>query len=126
MGEIRESICVLDCPDACSLRVEVDGGRLLSIDGGDKNPLTDGYICGKVRSQIADHLYGDARVRYPLARRGAKGEGAFERIGWDEALDTIAERFAAIRDQHGGEAILPLSYGGSNGSPAERPTAGAT
>lgn len=115
MGEFRESICVLDCPDGCSLRVEVADGRLQSIDGGDKNALTGGYICGKVRSQMADHLYGDARVRHPLARRGPKGEGSFAAIGWDEALDIIAGRFAQVRAEHGGEAILPLSYGGSNG-----------
>lgn len=115
MGEFRDSICVLDCPDACSLRVEVADGRLLGIDGSDKNPLTAGYICGKVRAQMADHLYGDARVRQPLARRGPKGEAAFAAIGWDEALDTVAERFGAVREQYGGEAILPLSYGGSNG-----------
>ena len=115
MGEIRNSICVLDCPDACSLEVEVEGGRLVSIDGGSKNPLTGGYICGKVRAQMVDHLYGEWRVLQPLARRGDKGSGDFEPIGWEEALDTIAERFNAVRDEFGGEAILPLSYGGSNG-----------
>jgi len=115
MGEIRESICVLDCPDACSLLVEVEGGRLVGIDGGHKNPVTDGYICAKVRAQLADHLYGEARLRRPLARRGAKGAGEFEPIGWEEALDTVASRLVAVRDEHGGEAILPLSYGGSNG-----------
>jgi anaerobic selenocysteine-containing dehydrogenase len=115
MGEIRHSICVLDCPDACSLEVEVEDGRLLRIDGGHANPLTGGYICGKVRSQMADHLYGDARLLQPLARRGVKGAGEFEPIAWDVALDRIAERLTDVRDEFGGEAILPLSYGGSNG-----------
>ena len=115
MGEIRHSICVLDCPDACSLEVEVEGGRLVSIDGGSKNPLTEGYICGKVRTQMIDHLYGEARLTRPLARRGPKGAADFEAISWDEALDTIAERLQSVRDEFGGEAILPVSYGGSNG-----------
>ncbi len=115
MGEIRSSICVLDCPDACSLEVEVQDGRLVKIDGGHGNPLTGGYICGKVRSQMVDHLYGEARILQPLRRRGAKDAGDFEPVSWDEALDVIAERFGAVRDEFGGEAILPVSYGGSNG-----------
>ncbi len=111
----KTSLCVLDCPDACSIEVEVEDGRLIDIDGDFRNPLTKGYICGKVRSQIKAHLYGEERLRRPLIRRGAKGAANFEPIGWDEALSTIAKRFNAIRDEHGGEAILPLSYGGSNG-----------
>ncbi len=115
MGEIRRSICVLDCPDACSLEAEVENGRLVGIDGGTANPLTEGYICGKVRSQLVEHVYGEARLRQPLRRRGAKGTGEFEPVSWDDALDLIVERFGEVRDTYGGEAILPVSYGGSNG-----------
>lgn len=115
MGEIRNSICVLDCPDSCSLEVEVEDGRVVRIDGGTANPLTKGYICGKVRARMVEHLYGEERVMQPLARRGAKGAGEFEAISWDRALDTIAARLLAVRDEFGGEAILPVSYGGSNG-----------
>lgn len=111
----KRSLCVLDCPDSCSLEIEVEDGRLIDIDGDSRNPLTGGYICAKVRSQFKDHLYGEHRLRRPLLRRGAKGAADFEPIGWEEALRTIAERFNAIRDEYGGEAILPLSYGGSNG-----------
>ena len=105
MAEIRSSICVLDCPDACSLDVEVREGGLVSIDGGAGNPLTDGYICGKVRSQMLEHVYGEARIRRPMRRTGAKGTGEFEPVSWDEALTTIAERFSAVGDQYGGEAF---------------------
>jgi len=111
----RTSICVLDCPDACSLEVEVAEGRLVSVDGDRRNPLTEGYICAKVRSQLRDHIYGEARVHRPLLRTGAKGAASFEPASWEEALDLIAERLLAVRAEHGGEAILPLSYGGSNG-----------
>ena len=115
MSEIRQSFCVLDCPDACSLDVEVEDGRVVALDGNAKNPVTGGYICGKVRAQMVDHLYGEARLRQPLMRRGAKGEGDFAEVSWDTALATIAERLVAVRDEFGGEAILPVSYGGSNG-----------
>ena len=107
--------CVLDCPDSCSIEVEVEDGKLVSIDGDTRNPLTEGYICGKVRSQIRKHLYGEDRIRQPLIRCGGKGDASFKRISWSQALSAIAERFNAIRDNYGGEAILPLSYGGSNG-----------
>lgn len=108
------SACPLDCPDLCSLRVEVDGGRVVKVDGDDRGPLTDGFVCGKVRN-IAEHLYGEHRVLTPLVRVGAKGEGRFRAASWDEALTMVADRLRAIRDAHGGEAILPFHYGGSNG-----------
>ena len=111
----KTSVCVLDCPDSCSIEIEVEDGRLVNIDGDTRNPLTNGYICGKVRSLMKDHLYGEERLRKPLIRRGVKGDADFESTSWESALSMIAGKFSAIRDKHGGEAILPLSYGGSNG-----------
>ena len=116
MATVRSS-CPLDCPDACTLDVTVDGGRVTEVKGADVGD-TGGFICSKV-ARMPDHLYGPERLLHPLRRVGPKGTGAFERIGWDEALDTIAERFAALRDEHGGEALLPYSYGGSNGALTE-------
>jgi anaerobic selenocysteine-containing dehydrogenase len=94
--------------------VTVERGRIVKIDGGDANPATRGYICGKVR-QFAERVYGEDRVLYPAVRKGPKGQGTFSRATWDEALDAIAERMLAIRDTSGAEAILPFCYGGSNG-----------
>jgi anaerobic selenocysteine-containing dehydrogenase len=110
----HESGCPLDCPDACSLSVDVRGDRVVRIDGSRINPVTQGFICAKVRG-YADHLYGPARLRFPAVRRGGKGEGRFERVSWDEALGQLAERLRETRARFGGEAILPVSYGGSNG-----------
>jgi anaerobic selenocysteine-containing dehydrogenase len=108
------SACPLDCPDACSLTVEVAGDRVVRLDGSRRNPVTAGFICAKVRG-YDEHLYGPGRLRFPALRRGAKGEGRFERVGWDEALAQVAERLTDTRARFGGEAILPVSYGGSNG-----------
>lgn len=112
------SACPLDCPDTCSLTVEVDESaghqRIARVNGSELNPLTAGFICDKVR-KIADHMYGPHRLRHPLIRDGAKGSGRFRRISWDEALDLLAERMRAVVAEHGGEAILPYNYGGSNG-----------
>jgi len=108
------SACPLDCPDACSLEVRVEEGRVVKIDGTRLNPLTEGYICSKVR-RLPEHLYGPDRILYPAKRVGPKGSGEFERISWDEAFDLAAARMREARERHGGEAILPFSYGGSNG-----------
>lgn len=112
--EQRQSACPLDCPDLCGLTVTVERGRVTAVDGDRRGPITDGFICGKVR-KIADHLYGDDRVLSPLVRTGPKGSGAWRTASWDEALDLVAGRLAAIRARAGGEAILPYHYGGSNG-----------
>ena len=106
--------CPLDCPDACTLDVTVERGRIQKIDGGDDNPVTRNFICAKVR-RFADRVYGDDRVLYPAVRKDAKGQGTFVRVTWDEALDLIARRMSEIKDQYGAEAILPFYYGGSNG-----------
>ena len=106
--------CVLDCPDACSLEVTVDEGRVARVEAGELNDVTRSFICSKV-GRFADRLYHPDRLLHPMRRIGAKGEARFERIGWDEALGTITERFRSIRDAVGGEAILPYNYGGSNG-----------
>ncbi len=111
---VLPSACPLDCPDACSLDVRVEGGRVVKVDGSRVNPVTQGYICAKVR-RLPEHLYGPDRLLYPARRVGAKGEGRFERISWDAALDLAAARLSAARERHGGESILPFCYGGSNG-----------
>ncbi len=109
-----ETACPLDCPDCCSLRVSVEQGRVVHLDAGPASSTTGMFICGKVR-RFTDHLYGDARLLHPEIRDGAKGLGRFRRATWDEALALIVERIEAARAEHGGESILPYSYGGSNG-----------
>jgi anaerobic selenocysteine-containing dehydrogenase len=111
---VLETACPLDCPDSCSLAVTVSDGRVLEIDGSPLNAPTAGFICAKVR-RFGDRVYGAARLQYPAVRSGSKGQGRFSRVSWDEALELIASRMLEIRDRWGGEAILPLSYGGSNG-----------
>ena len=81
---IVETACPLDCPDGCSLNVTVQDGRITKIDGSTSNPITDGYICAKVR-RFGERVYGSDRLLYPAVRKGPKGAGArFERVSWDE------------------------------------------
>ena len=109
-----ETACPLDCPDACSIVVTLRGGRITKIEGSPDNEVTNAYICNKVR-QFDKRVYGDDRLLYPAVRQGAKGTGAFRRVSWDEALELITTKMIEAREQFGGEAILPVSYGGSNG-----------
>jgi anaerobic selenocysteine-containing dehydrogenase len=108
------TVCPLDCPDSCSLDVRISEGRITSIDGSSLNPVTDGYICAKVR-RFPERVYGPDRLLYPAVRKGPKGFAVFERVGWDEALALVGERMRDARERWGGESILPYSYGGSNG-----------
>ncbi len=112
--QVLPSACPLDCPDACSLEVRVQDGRVVKVDGSHRNPVTQGYICAKVR-RMPELLYGEGRLLHPAVQTGGKGEGRFERVSWDEALDLLAERMLEARERWGGESILPFSYGGSNG-----------
>ena len=112
--EIRHSVCALDCPDTCSLLVHVEDGRATRLRGDPDHPITRGFLCAKV-AQYLEREYSPGRLLYPQKRIGAKGEGRFARISWDEALGTIAQRLAAIAREHGPESILPYSYAGTMG-----------
>jgi anaerobic selenocysteine-containing dehydrogenase len=111
---IVDTACPLDCPDSCSLSVTVSKGRVTTIDGSMLNAPTAGYICAKVRN-FGERVYGEGRLQHPAVRIGAKGQGRFSRVSWDEAIELIATRLGEVQQRWGGEAILPLSYGGSNG-----------
>ncbi len=105
--------CPHDCPDTCALLTTVEGGRVVRVAGNPDHPPTHGTLCTKV-SRYAERLYHPDRVLTPLVRVGRKGEGRFEPVDWDTALDAIASRLAAIaaRDP---QAVLPYSYAGTMG-----------
>src|SRR5215471_15460874 len=109
------SVCPLDCPDTCSLTVTVEDEKIVSIKGSRANPYTAGVLCAKVPEFYPGFVHGEGRLRTPLRRTGAKGEGRFERISWSEALDLVHERFTAVIAAHGPQAILPLNYAGPHG-----------
>src|SRR3954468_6690713 len=115
MAETRSSVCALDCPDTCSLLVQIDeSGRATKLRGDPAHPITRGFLCAKV-SRYLEREYHPKRLLYPQRRTGAKGEGTFQRIGWDDAIDEIASKLTAISSEHGPEAILPYSSAGTMG-----------
>ena len=113
-GHEVSTACPLDCPDSCSLTVSLSGGRVVALDGGHANPVTAGYICGKVR-RFAERMYGPDRLLRPGFRLGPPGSGEFRWVSWDEALGRVADAMREARDRWGAESVLPFCYGGSNG-----------
>ncbi len=111
---VVETACPLDCPDACSLAVTVQNGKVVTIDGSHKNPVTEGYICAKVR-RFGERVYGADRILYPAVRTGRKGDGQFSRVSWGDAIELVASKIEQAKADAGAESILPYSYGGSNG-----------
>jgi anaerobic selenocysteine-containing dehydrogenase len=115
MLRTAHSVCALDCPDACSLLIDVDeNGRGSRLRGNPEHPVTRGFLCGKV-ARYLEREYSPARLLYPMRRTGAKGEGGFARISWDAALDEIAARLQSVAAEFGPESILPYSYAGTMG-----------
>ncbi|OEJ24410.1 molybdopterin oxidoreductase [Streptomyces agglomeratus] len=106
--------CPLDCPDGCSWLLTIENGAAVDMRGNPDHPYTQGALCVKV-NQFLEHTRAPDRLLYPLRRVGAKGEGKFERITWDEALTEMAQRLTGIVDRYGGEAIWPYQGTGTLG-----------
>ena len=112
---VVRAACPHDCPDTCALEITVENGRAIRVDGAADHPTTRGVLCTKV-ARYLDRTYSSERVLYPLRRTGRKGSRSFERMSWDEALDTISTRFKEIAaSADGPQAILPYSYAGTMG-----------
>src|SRR5712671_6028529 len=107
-------VCAHDCPDMCSLLAHVDNGRITRIDGDPDQPFTAGFACAKV-NRDAELVHSPERLATPLRRVGAKGEGKFSAIGWDEALDEIVARWQAIITESGPLALLGYAYSAHQG-----------
>lgn len=105
--------CPHDCPDTCALVVTVEGGRAVKVAGAEDHPTTNGFLCTKVNRYL-ERTYSPRRILYPMKRVGEKGQGQFERISWDEAIETIATRFGEIAADNP-QAIQPYSYAGTMG-----------
>jgi len=123
--KVVHAVCSHDCPDSCGVLVTVDTvtGRAVKVQGDPGHPVTRGFLCGKVAKYL-DRVYSPERLLYPMRRRPGVAKGplpkgreaeAFERIGWEEALDEVAARLSAMAKEHGPESVLPYSYAGTIG-----------
>ena len=134
--KVVHAVCSHDCPDSCGVLVTVESltgadgvvrERAVKVEGDPSHPVTQGFLCAKV-AQYLERVYSPDRLLYPMRRRAGAAKGpagyggvkgreadAFERISWDEALGTIAEKFKAIAAEFGPESVLPYSYAGTIG-----------
>lgn len=106
--------CPHDCPDTCSMLIDVEHDKVIGVRGNPDHPFTRGGLCVKV-NHYEERVHSVDRVLYPLRRSGAKGSAKFERIGWDAALQEISTKWRDIIARHGSTAILPYSYLGTEG-----------
>ncbi|MCA1593085.1 MAG: molybdopterin oxidoreductase family protein [Acidobacteria bacterium] len=114
-SKIVRAACPHDCPDTCAMLVTVEGTRAVRVAGDPDHPVTRGTLCTKV-ANYEQRTHSPERVKTPLRRVGAKGEGRFVPVSWDEALDEIASRFRALAaSPEGAQTILPYSYSGTLG-----------
>lgn len=119
--KIGYSACPHDCPSTCALEVELlDGKTIGRVHGAKGHDYTAGIICAKV-ARYAERIHNPDRLLHPLRRKGGKGNSdlrdrnAWQRIGWDDALDLVAERFQKAVAEHGSETVWPYFYAGTMG-----------
>lgn len=115
--EILPSACPHDCPSTCALEVEkIDSHHIGRVHGSRRNSYTAGVVCAKV-ARYSERVHHPERLRTPLRRVGDKGVGfaAYQPIGWDDALDLIAEKLIRVAERDGAEAVWPYFYAGTMG-----------
>ena len=111
--KIVRAACPHDCPDTCAMKITVENGVAVKVEGAKDHPFTAGTLCTKV-ARYLERTYSKDRVLFPQKRIGPKGKGEFARISWDEALATIAEKFREIEAEDP-QGILPYDYAGTMG-----------
>lgn len=100
---ILKSVC-RSCHGGCGTLMHVQGDKLIKVEGDPDSPLNRGRLC-PIGANTMDLVYHPDRLKYPMRRKGPRGSGEWERISWDEALDGIAEKLQAIKDEYGAESI---------------------
>jgi len=101
--EIRKSWCGL-CHVRCGILLQVEDGRAVRVKGDPDHPLTRGSVCPRC-GLLLEQVYHESRLNFPLKRGGEKGEGIWNRIGWETALDEVAAKLDRIRRDNGPEAL---------------------
>jgi thiosulfate reductase/polysulfide reductase chain A len=103
MTEIRRSYCGL-CHPRCGTLLHIEDGRIVKVTGDPDHPVTRGAICERGKL-MPDHVHHPARLNYPLKRKSKRGEGQWQKISWDQALDEVAAKLSGLRDQYGAETL---------------------
>ena len=111
----RQTACPHDCPSTCALEAEVLDTRTIGrVRGNPRNDYTAGVICAKVAA-YRERVHHPDRLMKPLQRTGAKGDGSFREITWDQALDEVANAIEKARAKYGAQAVWPYHFAGTMG-----------
>ncbi|MFO7963067.1 MAG: molybdopterin-dependent oxidoreductase [Desulfobacterales bacterium] len=102
-----------DCGGRCVLKVHVKDGKMIRVETDDGEGAQY-RACAKGRA-LRKQVYSPHRLLYPAKRAGERGEGKFDRISWNEALDTVASELSRIKKTYGSEAIMVQTLAGSSG-----------
>lgn len=105
MGEWKPTACLI-CSLNCGIEVQTEGGHITRVRADKAHPISQGYLCEKAQRMDA-YQQGRDRLSSPMRRRP---DGTYEAIDWDTAIAEIAQKLAAVRDEHGGASIF--YYGG--------------
>jgi len=93
------------CYAGCGILVHVENGKPVKIEGDPESPVNKGLLCEKALASL-EYLYHPERLRHPLKRKGNRGEGKWQRISWDEALDIVSERLQSAKKESGPESVV--------------------
>ncbi|MCK4782180.1 MAG: molybdopterin-dependent oxidoreductase, partial [Desulfobacteraceae bacterium] len=110
--EVLKSCCNM-CYRVCGVLVHLDDGKVTRVEGDPECPVNRGSLCVKGLA-AAEALYHPDRLKYPLKRVGARGEGKWQRVSWDEALETIAQAMNGAKEKYGAESVV-FSHGDPKG-----------
>ena len=110
-GSVR-STCNI-CHRGCGVRIKLEGGEPIGIEGDPQSPVNEGGLCIKGQTAL-ELLHHPDRLKYPLKRTGERGKGHWQRIPWDEALGMIADKFQEIKENYGAESVA-FMRGGAKG-----------
>src|SRR5690348_5168547 len=112
--EIVRTTCPRDCYDSCGMAIVKLDGVIRQVRGDPDHPVSRGRLCQKCSAAYnREWLDPNIRLTSPLRRIGPKGSGQFERVSWDAAISTVAERLNAIASTVGGQAIVNAHYTGT-------------
>ncbi|GAI52644.1 unnamed protein product, partial [marine sediment metagenome] len=103
MTDIIKSTCGL-CQIGCGVLAHIKGGEVTKVEGDPDNPLNKGVLCAKGLASL-EYLYHHDRLKHPLRRAGERGDGKWQQVSWDEALDAVANQLIKARDNYGAESV---------------------
>ncbi len=114
MEKVIKTVCALNCPVRCGLKVYVRKNKVIKIEGDLENPINKGKICSRML-YYPRIVHSKERILYPLRRRGKRGKGEFVPISWEEASDIILNEMVSLKERFGVESVLYFSGSGTKG-----------